>query len=80
MAESKSSGGIGFLGLLAIVLITLKLCGVIDWYWWWVLFYLPRRRRLVCITRNSSKTFPLGFIVNSIKSQRYVYYSSPYLS
>lgn len=40
MAESKSSGGIGFLGLLTIVLITLKLCGVIDWYWWWVLFPL----------------------------------------
>jgi hypothetical protein len=38
MAESKSgnSGGIGFCGLLTIVFITLKLCGVIDWSWWWV--------------------------------------------
>jgi len=39
MSESKtvSSGGIGFSGLLAIVFITLKLCGVIAWSWWWVL-------------------------------------------
>lgn len=36
MIESNS-GGIGFLGLLAIVLITLKLLGKIDWSWWWVL-------------------------------------------
>lgn len=27
---------ITFLGLLAIVFITLKLIGVIDWSWWWV--------------------------------------------
>lgn len=31
------SGGIGFFGLLGIVFITLKLCGVIDWEWWLVL-------------------------------------------
>lgn len=38
MAKSESSsGGIGFLGLLGIVFITLKLCGVITWSWWWVL-------------------------------------------
>lgn len=29
--------GIGFCGLLTIVLITLKLCNVIAWSWWWVL-------------------------------------------
>ena len=33
----KTRGGIGFLGLLTIVFITLRLCGVIDWSWWWVL-------------------------------------------
>lgn len=27
---------IGFLGLLGIVFIILKLTGVIDWSWWWV--------------------------------------------
>lgn len=35
-AESKSSGGIGVVGLLGVVFVTLKLCGVIDWSWWWV--------------------------------------------
>ena len=28
---------IGFLGLLALIFITLKLCGVIAWHWVWVL-------------------------------------------
>lgn len=38
MSESKSStSGISFLGLLAIVFITLKLTKVIVWSWWWVL-------------------------------------------
>lgn len=31
------SGGIGFVGLLALVFIVLKLCGVIGWSWVWVL-------------------------------------------
>ena len=34
---SSSSGGIGFVGLLTIVFIVLKLTEVIDWSWWWVL-------------------------------------------
>lgn len=37
MAESKSSGGVGFLGLLTLLFIGLKLAGVINWSWWWVL-------------------------------------------
>lgn len=36
-SSSSSSGGIGFVGLLTIVFITLKLLGKIDWSWWWVL-------------------------------------------
>jgi hypothetical protein len=36
--ESNSSGGIGFFGLLTIVFLVLKLCGVIEWSWWWVTF------------------------------------------
>lgn len=36
MAESKSGGGIGVLGLLGVVFVALKLCGVIDWSWWFV--------------------------------------------
>ena len=34
--SNQSSGGIGFVGLLTIVFITLKLTGYIDWSWWWV--------------------------------------------
>lgn len=33
----NSGGGIGFCGLLTIVFIVLKLCGVITWNWFWVL-------------------------------------------
>lgn len=36
-AASSSSGGIGFIGLLTLVFITLKLIGTITWSWWWVL-------------------------------------------
>ncbi len=38
MADSNSSsGGIGFLGMLAILFIGLKLTNYVDWSWWWVL-------------------------------------------
>lgn len=35
--SNASSGGIGFTGLLTIVLIVLKLTGYIHWSWVWVL-------------------------------------------
>lgn len=35
--EASASSGIGFVGLLTIVFIVLKLVGVIGWSWWWVL-------------------------------------------
>ena len=35
--ESRNNNGIGIAGLLTIVFVVLKLCGVIDWSWWWVL-------------------------------------------
>ena len=34
---TASGGGVGFLGLLSIAFIVLKLTGVISWSWWWVL-------------------------------------------
>lgn len=34
--NSTLSGGIGILGVLGIVFVTLKLIGVINWSWWWV--------------------------------------------
>ena len=33
---TSSSSGIGVLGLLGVVFVTLKLTGVIGWSWWWV--------------------------------------------
>lgn len=43
MQTQSQQGGIGFLGLLTIVFITLKLIGYITWSWWWVLapFWIP---------------------------------------
>ena len=37
MNNTRSSGGIGFVGLLTIAFIVLKLIGRIAWSWWWVL-------------------------------------------
>lgn len=37
---STKGGGVGFLGLLSIAFIVLKLTGVISWSWWWVLLPL----------------------------------------
>lgn len=36
-SSSSSSSGIGFVGLLTIVFITLKLLHKVDWSWAWVL-------------------------------------------
>ncbi|MCP1226287.1 hypothetical protein [Sebaldella sp. S0638] len=36
MEENKGKG-IGFLGTLTLIFITLKLCKIIDWSWLWVL-------------------------------------------
>ena len=35
--NNQTSGGIGFLGVLTLIFITLKLLGVITWSWVWVL-------------------------------------------
>ena len=41
--KKAAGGGIGVAGLLGILFITLKLCGVINWSWLWVLapFWAP---------------------------------------
>ena len=36
-SSATASGGIGFVGLLTIAFIVLKLCHVIEWSWIWVL-------------------------------------------
>lgn len=35
--QTQSSGGVGFLGLLTILFVGLKLTHYIDWSWLWVL-------------------------------------------
>lgn len=40
MSNNKSTGGIGFTGLLQIAFIVLKLLNVISWSWWIVLLPL----------------------------------------
>lgn len=38
MSESTNNdGGIGFVGLLTVLFIGLKLTNYIAWSWWWVL-------------------------------------------
>ena len=51
MAEKTvvSGGGVSFLGLLAIVFIACKLCGVISWPWLWVLAPLWGPIALACV-------------------------------
>lgn len=36
MRASSSNSGIGFSGVLFVVFLVLKLCGIISWSWWWV--------------------------------------------
>lgn len=38
--KSRTGGGIGFLGMLAILFIGLKLAGFVTWPWWVVLLPL----------------------------------------
>jgi hypothetical protein len=35
--RQSASGGIGFVGLLTILFVALKLTKAIAWSWWWVL-------------------------------------------
>lgn len=35
--SNNPSSGVGFIGALCLIFITLKLCGVITWSWWWIL-------------------------------------------
>lgn len=61
---TTASGGIGFGGLLTIVFIVLKLCGVITWKWIWVLSPLWISAALVLVI------FLLVFIVYGIAKNR----------
>lgn len=49
--NNKTSGGIGFFGLLTLLFIGLKLCGVIAWSWLWVLapLWIPTALALLLV-------------------------------
>jgi len=61
--NNSSSGGIGFLGLLNIVFITLKLVGTITWSWWIVLIavWLP-----ICLLLSFCVVYLLCFFVGNL--------------
>ena len=69
--DNNTSGGsgIGFIGLLTIVFITLKLLGVIKWSWLWVLSPL-----LICLlitlTIILMMIFPSVILKNSRKKNK----------
>lgn len=48
-SASTKGGGVGFLGLLSIAFIVLKLTGVISWGWAWVLLPLWGPLALVAV-------------------------------
>ena len=64
MSNSTNSGGIGFVGLLTIVFITLKLTSVIAWSWWWVLspIWLP----FVVIGGIALVAFGIGAVLSKV--------------
>lgn len=47
--NENTKRGIGFIGALQLVFITLKLCNVIDWVWWVVLLPLEIYFALVIV-------------------------------
>lgn len=50
-SSASASGGISFLGMLAVLFIGLKLTNYIDWPWYWVLspLWLPPTVVLIAI-------------------------------
>ena len=60
-SSASVSGGIGFVGLLAIAFIVLKLCHVIEWSWLWVLSPL-------WITGGLALLIMIPFIILFLKS------------
>ena len=48
---SSTVGGVGFVGMLTIAFIVLKLCKVINWSWWWVTapFWIPIGIVALCV-------------------------------
>ena len=69
--SSKNTGGVGFLGLLTLLFIGLKLTGHITWSWIWVLapLWVPMGIALLVISVGIL-IVGLGIIVKTIKYGR----------
>ncbi len=65
----STNGGIGFLGVLTILFIVLKLTNVIDWSWWWVLspIWIPVAVVLGIIAIVAIVALFVKFIVNELR-------------
>lgn len=73
-STDSASGGIGFTGLLALIFITLKLIGKIDWPWLWVLspIWIPIALFLATVSLRQAMT-----IVELLKSREDVCITGP---
>lgn len=67
--SSSSSSGIGFVGLLTIVFIVLKLLGKITWSWWWVLSPLWISTALVILVILGFLLWAFISVLNDEKDQ-----------
>lgn len=68
--SSSSSSGIGFVGLLTIVFIVLKLLGKITWSWWWVLSPLWISAAFVILIILGFLLWAFISVLNDEKKQR----------
>ena len=68
--SSSSSSGIGFVGLLTIVFIVLKLLGKITWRWWWVLSPLWISAAFVILIILGFLLWAFISVLNDEKKQR----------
>lgn len=68
--SSSSSSGIGFVGLLTIVFIVLKLLGKITWSWWWVLSPLWISAAFVILIILGFLLWAFISVLNDEKEQR----------
>jgi hypothetical protein len=65
-SERQENGGIGFAGLLFLVLLVLKLTHVIDWSWWWVTapLWIPASAVLALLVVG----FPIYLLVKRVRN------------
>ena len=69
--NSTNTSGVGFLGLLTLLFIGLKLTGYITWSWIWVLapLWIPMGIALLVLSVGIL-IVGLGIIVKTLKNRR----------